>query len=159
MKEETSNLTVLCFFIIRTRYRQIPKKLKSATASHFENTSKPNVNALMKFVLEEVDKFQNLLTLVTRTEIFRCNAEDTKNYTRYLRSQLQRQSLRSWLSTKVYYVPLYFGIYFTIYIGYLILKSISAHKIQIPSTKVSSVLHFARYFQSSLNLRNILIFD
>lgn len=53
-----------------------------------------------------------------------------------------RNEGRRWLSQKVYYVPLYFGIYFTIYIGYLILKSIARHKIKIPPAAADNFLLF-----------------
>lgn len=132
------------FCIVRTRCSRIPKKLESAITPQFENI----LNSVMRFVLEQVNELQNLFTMMSRTEIFRCTAEVTKNCAPNLRSQLQQQSLRSWLSTKVYYVPLYFSIYFTIYIGYLILKAISIHKIQIPLTTASSFLLFARNFHS-----------
>lgn len=48
------------------------------------------------------------------------------------------------LAMKVYYVPLYFSIYFTVYIGYLILKAISRHRIKIPSSSSDAFLLFAR---------------
>ncbi|KAF7998297.1 hypothetical protein HCN44_009695 [Aphidius gifuensis] len=39
-----------------------------------------------------------------------------------------------YLGKKLWYLPLYFSIYFIIYIGALVLKSIARHKINFPST-------------------------
>lgn len=50
---------------------------------------------------------------------------------------------QSMLAMKVYYAPLYFGVYFTIYIGYLILKAIARHRIRIPENASNSYLLFA----------------
>lgn len=57
--------------------------------------------------------------------------------------QVGRNS-QSLLAMKVYYVPLYFSIYFIIYIGYLILKAISRHRIKIPASTSDTFLLFAR---------------
>lgn len=161
LKLKSVNRQFFISCIIRTHCSLIPQKLESAMASKSKNIlNLPYFNSVMRFLLEEVNKLLNLLTAVSRTELFCCNTGVTKNYEPNLKRQLH-QSPRSWLRTKVYYAPLYFGIYFTIYIGYLILKAISMHKIQIPATAASSSLLFARNYQSSpFNLLYIpLIFD
>lgn len=45
------------------------------------------------------------------------------------------------IGKKLWYIPLYFSIYFIIYIAALVLKSIARHKINFPAQLAEAVTH------------------
>ncbi|CAH0382232.1 unnamed protein product [Bemisia tabaci] len=53
----------------------------------------------------------------------------------------------------LWYVPLYFSIYFIIYVGYLILRSIARHKVQLPAMLHEAAAASARFEQDEFLMK------